>query len=187
MGWGLGLGMIINGQIYEGKSGFSGEFGHINAFDNEILCHCGKKGCLETEVSGRALYEEIIARIKEGKVSVLSQKVKNNELISMRDIVDAINDEDFLCIDLLEEIGKKLGRQLANLITLFNPGLVVIGGVLSDTGDYLIHPVRQAVKKHSLKLVNNDTNIVCSKLHEKGGVIGACMTARRNMFERAKP
>ena len=52
--WGLGIGIIIDGKIYTGKSGFSGEFGHINVFDNEILCHCGKKGCLETEASGSA-------------------------------------------------------------------------------------------------------------------------------------
>ena len=54
--WGLGIGIIIDGKIYTGKSGFSGEFGHINVFDNEILCHCGKKGCLETEASGSAIY-----------------------------------------------------------------------------------------------------------------------------------
>ena len=60
VGWGLGLGVIVNGQLYYGKSGFSGEFGHITAFENEILCHCGKKGCLETEASGSALYRKFL-------------------------------------------------------------------------------------------------------------------------------
>lgn len=184
LGWGLGLGMIINGELYEGKSGFAGELGHINAFDNEILCHCGKKGCLETEVSGLALHREIISQIKEGKASILSHKVENNENITLQDIVDAINAEDFLCIDLIEKIGEKLGKQLANLINIFNPEIVVIGGALSATGDYLIQPIKFAVKKHSLKLVNSDSKIISSKLHEKAGVIGACMTARRQMFER---
>lgn len=184
LGWGLGLGIVINGAVYEGKSGFAGEIGHISAFDNELLCHCGKKGCLETEVSGFALHRELIARIKEGKVSILSAKVEKNEPISLNDIIEAINNEDFLCIDLLEEIGEKLGKQLANMINIFNPELVVIGGTLSSAGDYLIQPIKQAVKKYSLKLVNNDSRIVCSKLHEKAGIIGACMTARRQMFER---
>lgn len=184
LGWGLGLGMIINGAIYEGKSGFAGEFGHIHAFDNELMCHCGKKGCLETEVSGSALHREILNSINKGKVSVLSKNVESGEPITLNDIVDAINSEDFLCIDLLEEIGEKLGKQLANIINIFNPELVVIGGTLSAAGEYLIQPVRQAVKKHSLKLVNSDTKIICSKLHEKAGIIGACMTARRHMFER---
>ena len=57
--WGLAIGIIIDGKIYSGKSGFSGEFGHIQAFDNEILCHCGKKGCLETEASGAAIYRHL--------------------------------------------------------------------------------------------------------------------------------
>lgn len=174
LGWGLGLGMIINGELYEGKSGFSGELGHINAFDNEILCHCGKKGCLETEVSGLALHRQILSQIKDGKASILSPKVENNETITLHDIVEAVNAEDFLCIDLIEEIGEKLGKQLANLINIFNPEIVVIGGTLSATGDYLIQPIKLAVKKHSLKLVNSDSKIICSKLHEKAGVIGAC-------------
>lgn len=183
LGWGLGLGMIINGELYEGKSGFAGEFGHINAFDNEILCHCGKKGCLETEVSGMALHREILSQIKDGKASILSTKVENNENITLHDIVEAVNAEDFLCIDLIEGIGEKLGKQLANLINIFNPETVVIGGTLSAASDYLIQPIKLAVKKHSLKLVNSDSKIICSKLHEKAGVIGACMTARRQMFE----
>ncbi|MCM1140191.1 MAG: ROK family transcriptional regulator [Muribaculum sp.] len=185
LGWGLGLGMIINGTLYEGKSGFAGEFGHIHAFDNELMCHCGKKGCLETEVSGYALHREIVESIKGGKVSVLSKYIEKGEPITLNDIVEAINAEDFLCIDLLEEIGEKLGKQLANIINIFNPELVVIGGTLSAAGEYLIQPVRQAVKKHSLKLVNSDTKIICSRLHEKAGIIGACMTARRHMFEKA--
>lgn len=183
LGWGLGLGIIINGVIYEGKSGFAGELGHTNVFDNEIMCHCGKKGCMETEVSGMALRREIIESIKNGKSSILSKNIENGEDITLSDIVEAINSEDFLCIDLLEEIGEKLGKQLANIINIFNPELVVIGGTLSAAGDYLLQPIRLAVKKHSLKLVSNDSKIVCSKLYEKAGIIGACMTARRQMFE----
>ena len=66
LSWGLGLGIILNGEIYGGKSGFAGELGHVNVFDNEIICHCGKKGCLETEVSGSALYRMLIERIQAG-------------------------------------------------------------------------------------------------------------------------
>lgn len=184
LGWGLGLGIMINGVLYEGKSGFAGEFGHIGAFDNEILCHCGKKGCLETEVSGMALHREIVNAIKDGKVSILSKKVGNNETVTLPDIIEAINNEDMLCIDCIETIGEKLGKQLANMINIFNPELVIIGGTLSGAGEYLIQPIKQAVKKYSLKLVNSDSKIISSKLHEKAGVIGACMTARRQMFEK---
>ena len=80
--WGLGIGIIIDGKIYTGKSGFSGEFGHINVFDNEILCHCGKKGCLETEASGSAIYRILQERIKNGECSILSNRTNNQELPS---------------------------------------------------------------------------------------------------------
>ena len=134
LSWGLGIGIIIDGKIYTGKSGFSGEFGHINVFDNEILCHCGKKGCLETEASGSALYRTLLERIKNGECSILSGRIDNRELpLTLDEIIAAVNKEDLLCIEIVEEIGQKLGKQIAGLINIFNPELVIIGGTLSLT------------------------------------------------------
>lgn len=184
LSWGLGSGLIFNGKIYTGKSGFSGEFGHFNVFDNERICHCGKRGCLETEVSGEALYSELLKCVHEGKQSILSAKIKEDESsLTLYDIVDATNKEDLLCIELTEEIGQKLGRYLARLINLLNPELVIIGGVLAQTGDYILQPIRSAVRKYSLNLVNKDSAIILSKLQEKAGVTGACMLARKKLFD----
>lgn len=184
LSWGLGSGLIFNGKIYTGKSGFSGEFGHFNVFDNERICHCGKRGCLETEVSGEALYSELLKCVHEGKQSILSAKIKEDESsLTLYDIVDATNKEDLLCIELTEEIGQKLGRYLAGLINLLNPELVIIGGVLAQTGDYILQPIRSAVRKDSLNLVNKDSAIILSKLQEKAGVTGACMLARKKLFD----
>ena len=184
LSWGLGSGLIFNGEIYTGKSGFSGEFGHFNVFDNEKICHCGKRGCLETEVSGKALYFDLIKCVNEGKESILSKRIKENkDSLTLYDIVDAINKEDLLCIELIEEIGQKLGRYLAGLINLLNPELVIIGGTLASVGDYILLPIKSSVKKYSLNLVNKDTEIVLSKLQEKAGVIGACLLARSRFFE----
>ncbi|MDY3266300.1 MAG: ROK family transcriptional regulator [Phocaeicola sp.] len=184
LSWGLGSGLIFNGKIYTGKSGFSGEFGHFNVFDNERICHCGKRGCLETEVSGEALYSELLKCVHEGKQSILSAKIKEDESsLTLYDIVDATNKEDLLCIELTEEIGQKLGRYLAGLINLLNPELVIIGGVLAQTGDYILQPIKSAVRKYSLNLVNKDSAIILSKLQEKAGVTGACMLARKKLFD----
>ena len=143
IGWGLGAGLIVNGSIYTGKSGFSGEFGHFNVFDNEILCHCGKRGCLETEVSGAALYRNLVQCVREGKQSILSEAVLNDNVgVTLRDIIEATNKEDLLCIELVEEIGQKLGRYLAGLINLMNPEMVIIGGALAQTGDYILNSER---------------------------------------------
>lgn len=182
--WGLGIGIIIDGKIYTGKSGFSGEFGHINAFDNEIICHCGKKGCLETEASGSALYRILQERIHKGESSILSQRfINKSKPLTLNEIIAAVNKEDLLCIEIVEEIGQKLGKHIAGLINLFNPELVIIGGALAQTGDYILQPIKTAVKKYSLNLVNKDSAITVSKLQEKAGIIGACMLARIRMFE----
>lgn len=182
--WGLGIGIIIDGKIYAGKSGFSGEFGHINAFDNEILCHCGKKGCLETEASGAALYRILLERIAKGEGSILSKRVaETKNPLTLDEIIAAVEKEDLLCIEIVEEIGQKLGRQIAGLISIFNPELVIIGGTLSLTEDYIIQPIKTAVRKYSLNLVNKDAVIISSKLKSKAGVVGACMLARSRMFD----
>ena len=181
--WGLAIGIVIDGKIYSGKSGFAGEFGHIPAFDNEILCHCGKKGCLETEASGRALHRTLLERVAGGETSILSGKIADGEQITLDEIIDAINREDPLCIEILEEIGQKLGKQIASLINIFNPELVIIGGRLSLVDEYLTEPIKSAIRKYSLNLVNKDSLIAVSKLKDKAGVIGACMLARSRMFE----
>ncbi len=181
--WGLGIGIIIDGRVYTGKSGFSGEFGHISAYDNEIMCHCGKKGCLETEASGSALHRVLLSRIAKGETSILSDRVKKNTPLHLNEIIAAIEREDLLCIEIVEDIGQKLGKHIAGLINIFNPELVVIGGTLSLTGDYIIQPIKTAIRKYSLNLVNKDSTIALSRLREKAGVTGACMLARSRMFE----
>lgn len=180
--WGLGLGIIIDGKLYYGKSGFSGEFGHLNAFDNEIICHCGKKGCLETQASGSFIHRRFLEKIEEGNTSILQKRIKKGNTIIQEDIIDAALKEDMLAIELIEEVGNTLGKHIAGLINLFNPELVIIGGVVALTGDYLLMPIKSAVKKYSLNLVNKDTVIKLSKLGDKAGVVGACMLARSKML-----
>ena len=182
--WGLGIGIIIDGKVYTGKSGFSGEFGHTNVFDNEIICHCGKKGCLETEASGSALHRILIERIQNGESSILSNRILSKDnVLTLDEIIASVNKEDLLCIEIVEEIGQKLGKQIAGLINIFNPELVIKGGTLSLTGDYITQPIKTAVRKYSLNLVNKDSAIMTSKLKDKAGIVGACMLARSRMFE----
>lgn len=181
--WGLGIGIIIDGKVYTGKSGFSGEFGHISTYDNEIICHCGKKGCLETEASGSALHRILLQRIQNGESSILSKRVMAKENITLDEIISAVIKEDMLCIEIVEEVGLKLGKQIAGLINIFNPELVIIGGTLSLTEEYLTQPIKSAVRKFSLNLVNKDSAIVTSKLKDRAGIVGACMLARSRMFE----
>ena len=181
--WGVGLGIIIGGKVYAGKSGFAGEFGHTPAYDNGLICHCGKKGCLETEASGNAIYRKLVERVQQGEMSLLADAVMKGELITLEMIADAVNKEDTLCIELVEELGYELGKHIAGLMNLFNPEMVIIGGILSTTEDYLILPIKTSIKKHSLNMVNKDTIIKVSFLRECAGMIGACMLARSRVFD----
>lgn len=180
--WGLGMGIITDGKLYYGKSGFAGEFGHMNVLDNEMLCHCGKKGCLETKASGSYIHRRFLEQIAEGNSSVLDERIKKGDTIIQEDILEAAMKEDMLAIELIEEVGTTLGKHIAGLINIFNPELVIIAGAVAVTGDYLLLPLRSSVKKFSLNLVNKDTTIKMSKLGDKAGVVGACMLARSKML-----
>ncbi len=180
--WGLGLGIITDGKLYYGKSGFSGEFGHLNVFENDIICHCGKKGCLETQASGAYIHRRFLEKIANGNSSILEKRVKKGESIILEDILDAALKGDMLAIELIEEVGNTLGKQIAGLINLFNPELVIIGGTVASTGDYLLLPIKSAIKKYSLNLVSKNTSVKISKLGDNAGVIGACILARSKML-----
>ena len=183
--WGLAIGIIVDGKPYYGKSGYSGEFGHMTAYNNNIICHCGKIGCIETEVSGRALKRKLTEKILNGKTSILSDKVLNKkEELTMQDLLDAIAKEDVLSLATLQNIADELGKQLAGVINIFNPEMLVIGGEMSVTGDYLTLPVRMGIKKFSLNIMNEDSQIVTSSLKGLAGITGACLMARYRLLNK---
>lgn len=179
---GIGLGIMINKQLYYGKSGFSGEFGHIPIFDNDIICKCGKKGCLETEASGRALRNKIIKELQGGATSILTKKFNNLEDIRLKDIIQAAKKDDTLSIEAINEIGEKLGRGIAALINIFNPELIIIGGPLAKSEEYLSLPLKNAINKYSLSMVNKDTKIILSTQGEKFAAIGASLLLRDRLL-----
>lgn len=176
--YGLGLGIVIDGNIYRGENGYAGEFGHINTFNNQIICHCGKKGCLETEISGSAANRIARERIRNGETSILQHIVSKGEEISPKNLIDALSREDPLCIDILENMGMELGRHLANLINIFNPEAVIISGSLSEDNIYFIESIKHGIRKNSLKLMYKNVNILKDENAGDIGVIGACMIGR---------
>ena len=180
--WGLGMGMILEGRLSYGKSGFSGEIGHFPLLNNNQICHCGKIGCLETGASGSAIYRIFMEKLSEGRSSTLSEKYNKGEKIHIEDIIVAANEEDVLAIEVIEEIGFTLGKAVAGLINLFNPELIVIGGNVAQTKEYLLLPLKSAIQKHSLNIINSDTSIKLSKQGAKAGTIGSCMLSRSKLL-----
>ena len=180
--WGLGMGMILDGRLYYGTSGYSGEFGHFPLLDNDQICRCGKVGCLETGASGSALVRMISEQLQSGRASSLSRIFKDQGKVNLNDIFKAVQEEDILTIESIEKIGANLGRGLAGLINVFNPQLVVLGGKVAMAGDYLLLAVRSAVKRHAQTIANQDTAIKFSKLRNQAAPIGDCMLSRSHLL-----
>lgn len=180
--YGIAVGILMGGELYYGKSGYAGEFGHMPVFNNEYICRCGKKGCLETEAAGWALERMFRDKVREGSSSLITNKIADPDHITMEDIIEAAISDDVLAIELIAQLGDNIGRGIASLINVFNPELVILGGGLLATGDYIGLPIKTAINKYSLSLVNNDTRLVHSKLGEEAGLLGACLLVRNRFL-----
>ena len=182
LGRGVAIGIVVDGKLFYGKSGFAGEFGHIPFFDNEIICSCGKKGCLETEVSGIAIEEKMCRKIEQGVNTILRERYDREKSIHIDDIIAAAKNDDNLSIELIEEAGEKVGKAVAFLINTFNPETVIVGGNLAAAGDYLMLPLKSATNKFSLNLVYKDTKFRVSKMSENANAWGVAMLIRNKII-----
>jgi transcriptional regulator of PTS gene len=180
--YGIAIGIFVDGRPVYGISGYAGELGHIPLFDNEKICFCGKKGCLETEASGKALIDNLVMAMEGGTNSLLQPVFREKGLIELEDVADAINRGDNLALSAIANIAEFLGRGLAVTINLFNPELIIIGGSLSGVGDALLLPIKAFILRHSLSVVNADTRVELSELGEKAGPLGCCLLVRDKML-----
>lgn len=182
VGWGLGMGMVLDGKLFLGKSGFSGEVGHFPLLDNHQICRCGKIGCLETGASGIALHRLLGEKLRDGHPSLLSPAFREGKEITLADIMEAIDKEDVTAIECIESVGATLGRAVAGLINIFNPEMVIVGGRLSAAERYLMPQLKMAVNKLSLNLANNDVVIKVSRLGKRAGAIGASLLSKSRLL-----
>jgi len=184
VGWGLGLGMIINGQLYRGKSGFAGEFSHIPMVENGLLCQCGKQGCLETVASGTALVRLAKEGLEAGKNSTLRNKINEGQELIPKTIIEAANEGDQFAISIISQVGFELGKGIAVLIQLFNPELIILGGRVAEANQYLLTPIEQALNHYSIPKLRNQAEIVISKLGTNANILGAVAMVSENIFEK---
>lgn len=176
--WGLGMGIIANGKLYYGKSGYSGEIGHFPALNNDIICRCGKVGCLETGASGSALHRMIVSQLRSGHSSSLLETFKQKGDVELDEILRAVEEGDVLAINGIGKVGDTLGRGIAGILNVFNPGLVVVGGRLIVGKDHLLLPIKTAVNRLSLSRVSSDTSIILSRLDRRAAAVGDYLLSR---------
>ncbi|MFW5821743.1 MAG: ROK family transcriptional regulator [Tangfeifania sp.] len=185
--WGLGLGIIINGKLYPGKSGYSGEFGHLPIVDNGILCSCGKQGCLETIVSATAIARIAQQGIKGGTSSLISELIDNQiDKTDITTVIEAANRGDQFAISILSDVGYWLGKGIVYLIQIFNPELIVLGGRVAEAKQFITAPIQQAINTFSNRDISNDTEIKFSELGQLAGPMGAAAYALDRMAAEKK-
>ncbi len=181
--WGLGLGIIANGNLYNGNDGLAGEFGHIQVEEDGLLCDCGMRGCLETVASGYALQRMAIEGLKK-KVPTRLEKIvgDNYDKLDIQTIIETANQGDQFATSLLSEVGYNLGRGISYLLHIFNPEKIIIGGVVSLAGKYILDPVNYSLNKYSMAQIRNKTEVQVSKLGKKSVILGAYAVFIRALF-----
>ncbi len=189
VGSGIGAGIIINQQILVGATGSAGEIGHLTVDTNGPLCTCGNHGCLEAFASGRAIVLQARKLVESGKRTLLSEHDPNT--ISVRDVADAAHRGDLASQEILNASGTFIGIAIAGLINLINPGVVIIGGGVAESGDLLTAPIRKMVKERSLRASEHAVRITTAMLGRRSTLIGAMVQANsvaiHNMVELKTP
>lgn len=185
VGWGVGLGMILNGELFRGNNGFAGEFSHIPLFLNNKLCSCGKSGCLETETSLLVVIEKANKGLKEGKISLLKELSIDHAEQAFQDIIKAAGKGDKFAVEILSESGYNIGRGVAILIHLLNPELVILSGRGSSAGKIWQAPIQQALNEHCIPRLAINTEIQISSLGYQAEITGAAALVMEN-FEKSE-
>lgn len=171
IGWGIGLGMIVNGEIFRGFSGFAGEFSHIPLFKNNRICSCGKRGCLETEVSLVIIEQKAQKAISAGEYTTIT--ANENGKVTISSILAEANKGDHLAIKLISEGGYCIGQGIAVLIHIMNPQSIVLSGKGSEAGKVWLAPIQQALNELCIPALLNKTEVILSPLGSNAQLIGA--------------
>jgi glucokinase len=179
---GIGGGIVIDGKIYSGAIGAAGEVGHMIVDDDGPICNCGNRGCWETLASGTALAREARHRIEEGvRTSILEYADGDVEKVTAQVIHSAARQGDSLAKELIGRTGYYVGVGLANLVNIFNPELIVIGGGLSNIGDMLLKPAFKTAGERAYKEAFQAVRFASAELGRNSGVLGAAAFALQEM------
>lgn len=172
IGWGIGLGMILNGELFRGHDGFAGEFSHIPLFLNGKLCWCGKVGCLETETSLMLMIESAKQGIASGRNSKLKSLTFDDLELAYEGIAKAVQQGDQFAAELFAKAGYNIGKGVAVLIHLFNPHKIILSGRGSLAGKIWLAPIQQALNEHCIPRLHLGTDIEVSTLGVHAELIG---------------
>jgi predicted NBD/HSP70 family sugar kinase len=183
VGTGIGAGLLSRGRIHRGANGAAGDIGHVRVRDSEVVCRCGKIGCLEAVAGGWALVRDAEQAFAEGATGYVAQRAAAGESATPEGIARAAEDGDALAISLIQRSARVVGESIAALVNMFNPGVIVIGGAVAAAGELFLAEVRQRVYELSLPLATRDLSIVNSPNDEREPLRGGAELVREQLFD----
>lgn len=171
---GIGGGIIVDGKLYTGTDGCAGELGHMVIEADGPQCNCGNFGCLEVLASGTAIAKEARKRIIQGERSSIITLAKGGvDSVTSETVALAAKQGDTLACEIVNKTAYYLGVGITNVVNIFNPEMVIIGGGVSKMGEMLLNPIRKVVKQRAFRLPTKTARIVRSRLGDNAGTIGA--------------
>ena len=177
IGTGIGGGLILEGKLYHGASDVAGEIGHMTIDTEGRRCKCGNYGCLEAYASGPNIALRAIEAVEAGaETRLLSYAGGDTSRITAQTVYEAAHDGDELALEVVNDTAKFLGVGVANLLTVFNPEVVVICGGVTRAGDHLFVPLRRETARRAFKPAVTACRIVPGELVGTAGVYGAAKT-----------
>lgn len=177
---GIGGGIIIDGHIYRGSKGGAGEFGHMVVEPDGNICGCGRRGCLEAVASGSAIAGKARQLIEQGKGLAIQKLTPAKGMITAREVGEAARQGDLEARLIIDQVVEWLGLGISNLVNIFNPDVVVLGGgVALGLKDLLLEPVSTYVRTHIFALQGQSLQLVVSSLEEDAGLLGCAVSVLR--------
>jgi glucokinase-like ROK family protein len=173
-GLGLGAGIMIDGKLFRGSRGYASEVGHIIIDPNGEQCGCGKRGCWETLVGPRAVIRRFRETLRQGVPSTVLHLAENDlDNITFENVANAALQGDAAALAAMQEVGGNLGFGIANLVNIFNPQMVVLGGELAYASEILLPVIERVVAANAMSIPAEDLKIAVSAYGPDGCVVGA--------------
>ena len=184
IGTGIGAGLISEGHIHRGAQGSAGDVGHVPVIGTsfDVLCRCGRTGCLEAVAGGAAIVRSASAAAADGSSPFLAAIAAGDRPIVVSDVIDGAAHGDGACMTLLMTAARHIGDVLATIVNIYNPSLVVLGGAVTSAGDSFLATIRQQVYSRSSPLATRDLRVVRSTLGQLGAAIGTAHMVLDELF-----
>lgn len=184
IGWGTGLGIIVNGKLYRGSGGNAGEFSHIPLSDSDNLCSCGRRGCLEVDTSLLVMVKCAEEAIAAGADSSMKKYFEDKSKHPADHFLQAVSEQDPVAISVLAKAIFQLGKGVATLIHLLNPECIVLSGRGAKAGKMLLPPIQQAIHEFCIPRIAEQTEIKLSALTDEAELLAAgSLTVEYNQFD----